>query len=230
MNLTKTSGLIVATFLGLSASMFGFRAAVSSFDGVIYISQDSLSPMKRNPAAIRRDLDFSRLDGAELITASQKRLVTAARIVLEDQDMGVELGNFVTRGDDGSRQLACDFYDRIELSFEAEGLAESGDKPTMKVSGPCLTSRDITRVEPVWIPVVKILNERPSNMDVTFSDDDKEVNLSFAHMGAQWPQRWSLHSVRLFNDAEPGREVSISERELHDILQKPLVINWQAVQ
>lgn len=210
------------------ATVFGFKVAISSFDGVVFVSSTTKANA-RNPAAIRRDLDFSRLDGAELITASQKRLVTAARVILEHDDMGLELGHFVTRGEDGERQLACDYYDRVSLRFEAEGIAESGEKSVMEVDGPCRTGNDITRIDPIWIPVQRILGERPTNMDLTYPDVPalEGISFHFDHMGTQWPSRWALQMVRLYHEDEPGREVTISERDLREILDRPVILNWR---
>ncbi|MES2965157.1 MAG: hypothetical protein V4760_14825, partial [Bdellovibrionota bacterium] len=142
------------------ALVFGVVMGRSSWDGAVFLSHTSSLMKNRNPAAIRKDLDFSKLSGDELITASQKRLVTAARVILEKETVGVELGHFVTRDANGDRQLACDFYDRMRLRFEAEGVASSGEKPELEIEGPCRTSSDITRIEPLWIPVQRILGEK----------------------------------------------------------------------
>ncbi|MEK7355789.1 MAG: hypothetical protein AAB250_05040, partial [Bdellovibrionota bacterium] len=60
----------------------GVMLARGSWNGNIFLSRTSTLMKNRNPAAIRKDLDFSKLSGDELITASQKRLVTAARVLL----------------------------------------------------------------------------------------------------------------------------------------------------
>lgn len=203
----------------------GFYSTVRAWNERLFLSDNQLHSNSRIPAAIRRDLDFSMLDGAELITASQKRLVTAARVVLQQDELGIELGHFVTRGSTGKSQLACDFYDRVTLRFEAEGIADSGEKPVMEVDGACRPAQDITRIAPIWLPVARILNERPSDMDLGYEEDGPKFR--FAHMGGEWPMHWSLQSVRLYNGSEPGREVNISKRELREILEKPLVLNWR---
>jgi hypothetical protein len=219
-------GSILGGMFFACAAMFGVFVAVHSWNGAIYFSTASLSKDVRTPAAIRKDLDFSHLDGAELITASQKRLVTAARIILQNDDVGVELGHFVTRGATGDRQLACDFYDRVSLQFEAEGVADNGEKPMMQIEAPCRTGTDITRIEPIWIPVKKLQAEHATDMDISYPEQEG-VNFRFSHMTGAWPGHWALHSVRLFNGSESGRIVDISNHELHDILHSPLTVNWQ---
>lgn len=220
----KNKFLAAGVFFFVAAAI-GFSSGRSSWNGVVYLTKTSFSGSERNPAAIRRNLDFSKLADDELITASQKRLVTAAKVLLHDGDVGVELGHFVTRDLANEKKLACDFYNRMVLRFEADGIAVSGDKPVMEIEGPCRIADDITRIEPVWIPVRRILGESATDKDISFPDQEG-VNFRFLHMGGDWPMRWSLASVRLYNDAEGGREVSISRQEMSDIRENPLVLKW----
>lgn len=204
----------------------GVFVAQFSWNGVVYLSEAELRNA-RSPAAIRRDLDFSLLNGADLVTASQKRLVTAARTVSEKGDIGIELGHFVTRGADGRRELACDVYDRVSLRFEAEGIAEGGEKPTMEVESPCTMSRDITMIEAVWIPVQRIMSERSTDMDLSLDErNGSKVSFKFSNMTSDWPTQWRLASVRLSDNDQKGPEVSLAGRELRDLLKKPMVLNW----
>ena len=82
--------------LSSGAFLFGFAVAVGAFvaqfswNGVTYFTDSEMRDV-RSPAAIRRDLDFSLLNGAELVTASQKRLITAARTVADQGEVGLEL-------------------------------------------------------------------------------------------------------------------------------------------
>jgi hypothetical protein len=213
------------------AALFCIAVAVGGFfgrkswNGAIYLTSTSFTSNVRNPAAVHRDLDFTRLDGSELITGTHNRLVTAARILLEKNEMGIELGHFVTRDEQGNKQLACEYYDRMRLTFEAEGIASSGERPLMIVEGPCRTGADITRIEPIWIPVMKIISEKPSDMDLTFPDDDG-VSFKFKDMTSEWPRRWHLTSVRVFNDAETNRSIEISNDDLLRLGGKPVVLAW----
>jgi hypothetical protein len=221
----KKNSLYGALAIFAVAVCVGYFGGTRSWKGVVYLSDGSVLNNTRNPAAIRRDLDFSHLNGAELITATQKRLVTAARTILKDDLLGVELGHFVTRDESGQRRLACDaFYNRLTLRFEAEGMASAGEKPEMEIDGPCLTStKDITAIEPIWIPVKKILGTRAVNSDLDFFEG---VKFKFVNMNGDWPMMWSLQSVRLYNSQESGREVNISTRDLHELRAKPLILNW----
>jgi hypothetical protein len=177
----------------------------------------------RSPAAIHKSLSVAPLDGMELMTASHERLISAARVILQDNDIGIELGHFVTRDPNGDAQLACDTYTQAVLRFEADGIAEAGLKPTMEVDGPCRTSDDITRIEAIWIPVNKIVEQKPADMDLSFDDG---VRFKFADMTSEWPDRWVLRSVRLYNEADSGHDLTISSREIRAIRERPFILNW----
>lgn len=226
MNRFKLFGA-VAFFVFAVAS--GYMLGARSWDGSIYVTDMSFGANPRNPAAIKKELDFSRLDGADLITATQKRLVTAAKVIDELADtgsLGIELGHFVVRDEEGHRRLACDaFYDRIELRFEAEGITESGETAAMEIDGPCRASEgDISSIEPIWIPVAKIMSEEPVDMDLSY---DEAVKFRFKNMTSSWPKRWRLSAVRLYNTVNETIEVKISARELYKIRETPLVLKWQ---
>lgn len=196
-----------------------------SWNGAIYLTNTSFTSNLRNPAAVHRDLDYTKLDGSELITGNQNRLISTAKVLIEKGEMGIELGHFVTRDEQGNRQLACEYYDRLRLRFEAEGVASSGERPQMTIEGPCRTGTDITRIEPVWVPVMKILSESPSDMDLNFAENEG-VTFKFQNMMGEWPHRWQLTSLSVFNDAASGRSLTMSNVELRQATPKPLVLAW----
>jgi hypothetical protein len=104
-------------------------------------------------------------------------------------------------------------------------MASSGERPSMIVEGPCRTGDDITRIEPIWIPVTKILSEKASDMDLAFTDNDG-VTFKFQDMTGEWPNRWHLSSVRIFNDSQSNRTIELSADDLHRIGGKPVVLAW----
>lgn len=203
----------------------GAVAGRTSWKGAIYLTSTSFTSNVRNPAAVHRDLDETKLEGSELITGTRNRLLAEAKVLLEPGEMGLEFGHFVTRDEQGNRQLACDYYNKIRVRFEADGVASAGEKPTMEIEGPCRTGNDITKIEPVWIPVVKILGEQPSDMDLTFPDSDG-LDFKFTNIDGAWPTRWQLSSIQLFNDAEAGRTVYFDALAVRAIRSKPLVLAW----
>ncbi len=218
----------VATFAFFSC--VGFFISITAWDGMIYVSDLQLKGMSgRVPAAIRKDLDFSRLNGAELMMASRKRLLTAARVVMENDVVGIEFGQFIIRSEQGQRQLACDYYDRVRVRFEADGLASDGEKPHMEVNAPCATSSDLARTEPIKIPAGEIISGRAVDGEATFASVER-TSFKFSHMMDQWPRRWALTEVTLYRESEPGREVHVDQEDMREFQKKPIIIGWPSAE
>ena len=218
----------VGTFVIFAA--VGFFISVRAWDGMIYVSDLQLKGRAtRVPAAIRKELDFSRLNGSELLMASQKRLLTAARVVVDKDTTGIEFGQFIIRSEAGERQLACDFYDRVRVRFEADGMASSGEKPMMEVTAPCATSNDLARTEPIRIPAGEIVTGRAVDSEATFASASR-TSFKFSHMNDQWPRRWALTEVTLYRESEPGREIHVDQEDMRDFKKKPIVISWPAAE
>ncbi|MBN8540549.1 MAG: hypothetical protein J0L82_09200 [Deltaproteobacteria bacterium] len=214
----------VATFTIFAA--FGFWISVSAWDGMVYVSDLKLKGLSgRVPAAIRKDLDFSRLNGAELMSASQKRLLTAARVITTSRNVGIEFGQFIIRSEEGQRQLACDFYDRVRVRLEADGMAVSGEKPSIEVNAPCATSNDLALTEPIWIPTDEILAGRAIDGEATFASVER-TSFKFVNMTNQWPRRWAVTEVTLFREADPGQVVHVDQSDMKEFNRKPLILVW----
>ncbi|MES2856311.1 MAG: hypothetical protein V4692_10635, partial [Bdellovibrionota bacterium] len=76
-----------------------------------------------------------------------------------------------------------------------------------------------------WIPVSKILGENAGDMDLKYPEQG-EVNYHFNAMTSDWPMKWGLRAVRLFNSQEGGRQVSIGGAELNQLAAQPIEMNW----
>jgi hypothetical protein len=219
-------------------AVFGFWISISAWDGMIYVSDLKLKGLNgRFPAAIRKDLDFSRLNGAELMSASQKRLLTAARVITTQKNVGIEFGQFIIRSSDGQRQLACDFYDRVRVRLQAEGVAVSGERPEIEINAPCATSSDLALTEPIWIPAEEIMSGEAADGDAKFGSDDNSSSESvratleqtlfrFKNMARHWPKRWAVTEVTLYRESEPGREIHVDQSDMKDFNRKPLIVTW----
>lgn len=216
-----------AIMIFVLAAVAGMSRTMSSWNGMIFISQEQLNQNERNPAAIQKTFDYSHFEGEPLKLRSLKRLINDAKVIAGDGTVGIELGHFVTKGEDGRGQLACEFYGRVQLTFEGEGISEGGEKPMMEVEAPCTYSADINRLEPIWIPSARLRAEKampPRMFEASYPENG--VHLSFKQMASSWPQQWNLVSVRLFNETISGREVSIGKDDIGEIIEKPLLIDF----
>jgi len=190
------------------------------------------SSVSRDPAAIRRTYDFSGLDGSALAKAQKMRLLSGAKVVREKTGVGVELGHFVIKGEDGQKTFACQKYGKIAMTFVGDGSAVNGELPKMEVEGLCEMSADINSISPLWIPVAKILGEPVADGEFSFKEG-KPISLRFANVLEKWPTTWQLQSVRLFtseSQIEKGaekQEVIIPPQELRQYVPGPLLIEWK---
>lgn len=223
----KTELYSAILFFAIATSA-GFVAGKTSKGGTLWIATKSTKSKSRRPATVaplKRENDLSKLQGPELLTATQDRVISAARIENRNDEIGIVLGHFATRSEDGSRQLACDAtYNRIALHFFADGMADAGEKPSMTIDAPCRSSvQDLSSLDAILIPYDKLLKEKPANTEMTFDD----VKFKFADMMPEWPLHWALQSVRLYSVEDSSREVTISNREIRQIRGSALMIHFQ---
>jgi hypothetical protein len=215
---TYLPGIALFVVMFLCAGLVSLK----SWDGVVYVYLDDT----RSPAAIGRNLDFSHLDGSDLLLATQRRLVSDARILLQDQAVGLELGNFVTKDSEGHKVLACRAYDRVRVEFWAEGTAESGQVPKMFVESLCREGKDISRISPIWIPVSQITSQTPGDLELQ-SWENEPVGVKLTGMGSQWPKKWNLVSVKLFKKDSDAQGIFIGPEDVKELRdQKPLQLTF----
>jgi hypothetical protein len=180
----------------------------------------------RAPDAIKRVYDFSDLQGTALDQASKQRLMTGAKILNHANEIGVELGHFVVKGQGGQKTFACQKYSQIMLEFEGDGSAANGEKPKMEIEGTCEVSpTDINSTSPIWIPVNKILEEPVADGEFDFREGHP-IKVRFSNVNQEWPLAWKLKSVKLFDQANSSTEFTIEEKELQQ-MSKPLIINFK---
>ena len=219
----NNSKVILGTLVTVLGALWGGWVSTESWNGIAYYYIGD----KRQPAAVRKVIDFSHLEGSALQLASKKRLLADAKIISTDDGVGIELGHFITRGSDGGKQFACYVYNRVQLVFYAEGLAVAGDKPTMTVESNCLIGNDINRISAIIIPVNKVLKEKPGDLELKYLDGNP-ISIQFEHVVDQWPQEWSLGSVKLFNQMTPGQEVFIDHQQVREEAPQPIKMVWKS--
>ncbi|MCC7405300.1 MAG: hypothetical protein IT288_12955 [Bdellovibrionales bacterium] len=209
--------VLSGTIIVLCAALIGGWHSLRSWDGISYYYLDG---EKRYPAAVRKVFDFSHLEGSALALASQQRLLSDARVVaLSGQDVGIELGHFITRGAEGGKQFACHAYDRVELTFFAEGVADAGERAAMVIEADCRIGEDINKIAAIAVPVSKILQESPGDLELQYLEENP-VTIQFHHVVGQWPKEWSLSSVKLYNQTVHGQELVIESSQVQEMAAK----------
>jgi hypothetical protein len=206
-------------------TIFGLFAFSFLFGYGVMVHTSEWGPIARDPAAVRQVYDFSSLSGSELNQAMKKRLLSGASVIRQQSSLGVELGHFAMAKLTGEKTLACQEFDKVVLKFEAEGVAISGERPEMEVEGACEFSSDMTKINPIFIPVDRIMAEKPGDGEIQYREG-KAVTLRFHGMPDQWPTSWLLTSVRLSNPGQQ-KELLIDTEEVNQILGRPMMVNFK---
>lgn len=208
--------------LGMTFLLFTISFSVGY--SIMYYTS-SWGPVARDPAAVRQVYDFSNLSGRDLTVAMKKRLLAGSAVIRVQQSLGIELGHFALAKLTGEKTLACQEFQKVTLHFEAEGVATSGERPVMEVEGACEYSADMTKINPILIPLDKILAEKPSDGEFQYRGGHP-VTVKFSGMTEEWPTRWLLKGVRLSNAAEQ-KELLIDAEEVSQILGRPMMVNFK---
>lgn len=176
----------------------------------------------RDPAAIRQSYDFTHLRGSALDVAMKERTLAGLDFVREKGQLGIQLGHFALVNAQGEKTLACREYPKVTMAFEAEGVVVNGERPRMEVEGGCEFNADLTRINPLMIPVQNILGEKPADGDFQFRDG-KPVVVRFSNLSDQWPRRWVLVGIRM-----SGRsEFQLDRNDVMKILGRPALIDLE---
>lgn len=203
-------------------AVLGGWVATQSWDGVTYVYTGSSE--RRLPAAVGKGVDFSELKGHALFLASQKRVVEELKILSAVDAVGVELGHFLVKNPNGEKQFACNKYPKVLLRFQATGIAESGEVPTMDVEASCVVGESLGKLEPIWIPAGQLMQQRPGNFELKLNDP-QPTDFRFEHMTQSWPTQWVLESVSLFSE-KTGESLVIRREEILSLIDRPIEIGF----
>ncbi|MCB0370016.1 MAG: hypothetical protein KDD45_11480 [Bdellovibrionales bacterium] len=178
--------------------------------------------IRRDPAAIRQSYDFTNLRGTALEVAMRDRIVSQIEIVKNEEGFGLSLGNFAFKADNGQDFFSCQYFSKIIMVFEAEGVAVSGSKPTMEVAGPCQSSEDLTKISALMIPMSKLMLEKPQDGDINFNE--ASLSLHFLNLPDSWPTQWNLIGIRMESQQQ---QFIIDRNEIAQIIGQQLLITTE---
>ncbi|MGZ3773532.1 MAG: hypothetical protein ACXVCY_00770 [Pseudobdellovibrionaceae bacterium] len=208
------------------AFFLGILSFISGYYLVFKTTHEALN--HRDPAAIKSNFDFSNLRGEKLFSAVKQRVLNGLEFKKSSVDKaartGISLGHFVFSNDHGEKLLGCQAFSKVSLSFEAEGVSVAGAKPLMEIEGRCEFSSDLTKINPLYLPVAKILGERPGDGEFEFNEGSK-VTVRFTNLPEEWPKTWLLKSVKLLND-KTAASVLIEQDEVAKYLRHPMVLSF----
>ena len=182
--------------------------------------------MGRGPAAIENQNLFNFMDkGDALQTALHTDIVNSIQIAKDQKNFEINIRNFLVKTKQENLHL-CEYFDSYTLTFEAEGIATSGERPTMVVTSPCSVSAKTSLPVPVIVPVEDIFKLKPNDTDVSFEVNPK-ASFSFRNVSDMWPEYWVLSRVHFTSSTESSREVIIDRKEIYQLSKFPVVMSWE---
>ncbi|MBC7372280.1 MAG: hypothetical protein H7326_11980, partial [Bdellovibrionaceae bacterium] len=129
------------------------------------------------------------------------------------------------KNDSGGKVYACEKFPNFEMLLQAEGVANSGNTPTIVIRGPCVSSDDGRGLNPLMIPLKSLhknLRENPI-FRVGIGQGTDSFILSAQYLYGDWPRYWNVVGVKLSNDTE---NISIDGYEIISLLDQPLTLDF----
>jgi hypothetical protein len=128
--------------------------------------------------------------------------------------------------ENNQKDFACGYYDKVTLTFEAEGVAVSGEKPTLTVQTGCGVGANINAMSPIHIPLNKLMAEKPGNSEYKFFDEQTPISITSSNPPPDWPKTWVLSEVKLSNTQNSSRVLHLTRDDLRQENSKPILMKW----
>lgn len=174
----------------------------------------------RSPSAIPGDLLDAKQFVSDVFSEDYRSIFLKEIKVLEEkQRLGIQLPLKSVSG-----ISLCKQFDNITLSFQAEGVAYSGEVPILKVKSQCL---DMDNDQTVWLPIQKILKEQGSdNLQLSFYENTP-ISIEISTFFNKWPKHWVLVGVH-FENTTNKKTLIYDQRTILRSLEYPISMHWDA--
>lgn len=181
---------ILLSFFGASFYILNIKHSPRTMAGI------DQSPLAESTSKFARDLP---------------ELVKNMNFEYEEGKIGLNFGKdwFV------SKQLFetfCDHFEKVKLSFTAEGMAVSGSKTQMFVETDCKNLEHNTENYVLWMPVKQMKSRSPASETVQFNDN--QLKVSYNNVFLVWPEVWVLNKVEMIHSKDPMMSFEITSGDL----------------
>ena len=195
----------------------GYFFSKQSWDGKFFVYLDntySHSNNFRNIASVEKKMVA--LEGEPLTQENQKALLKFSQPENQNGKIKFYLGHFLVKSKSGGSVLACQEYQKVDMTFIAPEVSNHGHVPKMVLQTDCNfdPNQQPLRIGPFYIPKNRILNSSVSRK--LFRSE--EGILLFSHVSIRWPKKWILDQVRLINDKDEDFTVSFRSNKEADFL------------
>lgn len=195
----------------------------------VYLGED------RAPASVRTAKDYIELPASSIKQAAHNQLISMSEILRKDGMIGIQLGHPLLKQDGGYRNFACPagarpaFFDRVELTFIGDGVAQSGEPPQLIVESGCQASEKIEKLEPVWLPMHEIMISEARDKDLQLYGD-RPVIIQLKQIPGEWPESWHLAKVRFYPEGRPEEALEFVGQQLREARGSLLSFEYKAAE
>ncbi len=170
---------------------------------------------ERQLASIPKDIhtDYSELSGGSLEKATINRLLKELHITYQTEDINIHLPHFQMQVDGKKGRSACEYFQTIEVKVLADGVAVSGEKPSLTLKSPCIIGEN-NYIQSLQIPITMFSEITPSQM-TTRPVEYNQTLISSSSMTDFWPELWFISEVSFISEESDSEEIKVK-------LDKPL--------
>ena len=211
----KLLALCLILIGGLYAAdrLFLQKRGVASFEGQVQSSERA------------RVFDLTDLESGELVKAAKIALVEGLQLKKRPGAVGLAWGQFLLNNESGGKVYACQKFPHFEMTLQAEGIANSGNIPTIIIRGPCISSDDGRHTVALMIPLKGLRESLRENAAyrVNLGEGGESFIMSAQYLYNDWPRYWNVIQIKLSSDAEI---LSMDGYEIISLLDQPLTLDF----
>lgn len=194
----------------------GYLIAKKSWHGKFFVYLDNTYSRPdnfRNIASVEKKMFV--LEGKPLAQDSQKALLHSSRVDNRNNKIKFYLGHFLVKSKNGESVLACQKYQKVEMTFIAPEISNHGHVPKMVLQANCNFDPDQPlQIGPFFVPKKRILD---SSVEQEMFKSEGDI-LLFSHVSIRWPKKWILNQVRFINDKNEDFPVLFRSHKEEDYL------------
>lgn len=204
--------LLLVGGIYLGDRLFLQKRHVASFDGTITTNNGTSY------------YDLSELSGSAFLKSAKIAMSQGMLVQRGPATVGLTVGNFLVKNSAGSKVYACEVFPDLEITLQADGVAYSGNIPTIIVRGPCMSSDDGQTISALPIPLKGLYQNVRQNplWKVPLGDRGDSFLVSAQFLYNEWPVSWNVIGVKLSNDQE---SIAMDGYEIISLLDQPLTLD-----
>lgn len=204
--------LLLVGGLYLGDRLFLQKRHIASFDGSITTSNGNSY------------YDLSELTGSAFLKSAKIAMAQGLQVQRGAATAGLTVGNFLVKNSAGSKVYACEVFPELEITLQADGVAYSGNIPTIIVRGPCVSSDDGQLISVLPIPLKGLYQNVRNNplWKAPLGDRGDSFLVSAQFLYNEWPASWNVIGVKLSNDQE---SIAMDGYEIISLLDQPLTLD-----